>query len=273
MAGIYDTCAECGVSMTHPAGRGKARKYCSDECQVKAAAKREAVRNLAQCCVDGCDKPATRVGAKMCERHYVRQHRNGTTKYVGNVIPGNRKHSGGYVLQAAPGHPRALGGYRAYQHRVVFTDKHGEGPFNCHWCDAVVTWSDMHVDHVDSDPTNNAIENLVASCADCNQRRGHEKIRATMRARYGITIDGETRTLNEWAAKAGISRSSIVARLKAGWEPKRAVFEPRGKFGPKSRPTTSACCLSVDGGQHLDSFCLGTDRFSLCAHPRNGEIF
>lgn len=234
MAGIYDTCAQCGVAIVHPPGRGKARKYCSPTCQHEADAIRAALRVLPPCRVAGCTSKAGRTGQRLCEMHYMRLIRNGTTDYVGNVIPGNREHSGGYVLTPAPGHPRALGGYRAYEHRVVFYDTHGEGPFNCHWCGCVVTWNDMHVDHVDGNRDHNALSNLVASCPPCNQERGHEKIRCTLRKRYGLTIDGETRTLNEWAANANISRSTIIMRLKKGWEPERAVFQPRGKFGPKT---------------------------------------
>jgi hypothetical protein len=58
-------------------------------------------------------------------------------------------------------------------------------------------------------------------------------MRLTVRERNGVTINGRKKTLNEWAAEAGISRSSIISRLKAGWPIERAVFEPRGKFGPK----------------------------------------
>lgn len=235
MTGTYDTCNVCHAPIESLPGRGRAHKYCSDGCKDIAAEARKKSKQLKTCSVHQCGKPATRVGVQMCEKHYVRQYRNGTTEYVGGAKPGNLRHSGGYLLKPAVGHPRALGGYRAYQHRVVFTDKHGEGPFSCHWCHIPVTWDDMHVDHVDSDPTNNAIDNLVASCAHCNQRRGHEKIRMTMRERYGITINGRTHTLNEWAAQVGISRSSICLRLKAGWEPERAVMQPRGKFGPRAR--------------------------------------
>lgn len=233
MAGIYDTCAQCGAPMVHLPGRGKARKYCGDACQKVANEAMASARVFAPCSVDGCGAKATRVGHGMCEKHYIRQYRNGTTDYIGGAIPGNLIHTGGYVLAPAPGHPRALGGYRAYEHRVVFYDAHGEGPFNCHWCGCIVTWDGMHVDHVDAGRDHNAPDNLVASCPPCNKHRGHEAIRQTMRARYGLTINGKTMTLNEWSAHAGISRSSIVARIKSGWDIERAVFEPRGKFGPK----------------------------------------
>lgn len=187
------------------------------------------------CCIDGCGKQATRVGARMCEMHYTRQRRNGTTDYVGGTIPGNLTHSNGYQLAAAPEHPRALGGYRAYEHRVVFTDAHGEGPFKCHWCGVTVTWDDMHVDHLDDDRANNDKRNLVASCPRCNQARGVEKMKATYRQRNGVTHEGVTRTLQEWADHIGISRPSLLHRIKTGWPMSRALTGGRGKAGPKAR--------------------------------------
>lgn len=234
MTGIYDTCPECGVAITHQPGRGKARKYCGLTCKNKAKSERESARSLAVCCVVGCENKAVRVGAQMCESHYMRQRRNGTTDFVGHEIHGDLEHSGGYVLQAAPGHPRALGGHRAYQHRVVFTDAHGEGPFKCHWCGNSVTWSDMHVDHLDADKKNNDINNLVASCPVCNQQRGHDRMMETLRAKSGITLNGTTKTLNEWASEYGITRNAIILRMKQGWSVERAITVPRGNHGPKT---------------------------------------
>ena len=233
----YDTCAHCNVAMTHAPGRGKATKYCGADCLSQARAARLASRALPPCTVEGCAKLANRVGLGLCESHYMRLRRNETTEFIGHRAPGNLQHSNGYVVKAAPGHPRALGGYRAYEHRVVFTDAHGEGPFTCHWCQKQVTWSDMHVDHVDADPSNNAIENLVASCPPCNVKRGHQQGRDTWREKVGIELNGEKRTLNEWAALYGISRVSIVARMKRGLSPEDAITRPRGKFGPKSPRT------------------------------------
>jgi hypothetical protein len=235
MAGVYDTCARCGAQMIHAAGRGRARKYCSDNCQAEADAARAAAKKLEPCSVAGCGGLANRPRLGFCELHYMRNRRHGSTEKASQAIPGDLLHSNGYVLQAAPDHPRARGRYRAYQHRVVFTEHNGEGPFNCHWCNVRVTWEDMHIDHLDDDPQNNDISNLAPSCPTCNQKRGEWKMRQKLRERHGLTLNGVTKTLNEWAEVIGISRVSIKWRLANGWPLERALTEPRGKFGPRGQ--------------------------------------
>ncbi|KZY53136.1 hypothetical protein A3734_16805 [Sulfitobacter sp. HI0054] len=111
--------------------------------------------------------------------------RNGHVQLKLEVSPPKEEidHSHGYILEYAPGHWHALrtGNSRVYQHRRVYFDEYGEGPFDCHWCGTCVTWDDMHVDHVNAVKDDNRLENLVASCAECNQKRGKEKMRNTAR--------------------------------------------------------------------------------------------
>lgn len=147
--------------------------------------------------------------------------------------------SSGYVMVFAPNHPlarRRTARYE-YEHRIVFYNTHGEGPFRCYWCGRQIDWMTMHVDHLDKNRSNNEPGNLVSSCPVCNQGRGRGQMVETMRRRRGRTLRlGEIeKTVSEWARALGISRSSIVARLSAGWPIQRALTEPRGKFGPTSR--------------------------------------
>ena len=41
-----------------------------------------------------------------------------------------------------------------------------------------------------------------------------------------ITIDGETKTIQQWADISGIERSTIKKRINYKWEPRDAVFSP-----------------------------------------------
>lgn len=185
------------------------------------------------CSVLGCSKLANRVGLGICEVHYYRLRRTGTVKKR-EINPIETSH--GYRIVYVPGHARAHDN-RAYEHRVVYTNEHGEGPFSCHWCGDRVTWQYMHVDHLDANKLNNASSNLVASCPLCNMARGTPKLRATCLAKWGITFQGQTKTRKEWASALGISSVSLSYRLASGWTLERALTQARGKTGPRSSRT------------------------------------
>lgn len=190
----------------------------------------------AMCSVDACGAIANRVGAGLCEKHYGRLRRNGTTE----KLQPNRKiqHSHGYVLVHAPDHQLSAGkpsGTRIYEHRMKFYDAYGYGDHKCHWCEASVTFNKMHVDHLNAIRDDNRLENLVASCPDCNMSRGLEKMRKTMRERgMMIEFNGKRKHVSEWASDLGISAVSMKNRISSGWDLAKALTEPRGKFGPKS---------------------------------------
>ena len=231
----FSNCAVCFAVMKHSPGRGAAKKYCGDVCKSVActAAKESKQALLRHCAVPECGDLANRVGSGLCEKHYMRLRRKGTTDYF--IPPSKKAHSAGYVLSAAPKHPRSLGGFRAYEHRVVYTDAHGEGPFYCYWCGKGVTWQDMHIDHLDANKLNNALCNLVSSCPLCNKARGIPNLRATLLAKFGITFQGQAKTRKEWASALGISSASLSYRLASGWTLERALTQARGKTGPRSR--------------------------------------
>ena len=183
------------------------------------------------CKVSGCESTVTRWGG-MCQKHHMRMYRNGTTEKVNQPKPYN--HSQGYILVPADGHPLAKGSSHHYEHRVVYYDAHGAGPFQCHWCAKEVEWSGLHIDHLNDDKKDNRLENLVPSCPVCNQGRGQHKIQDSWRKKTGVTAFGITLTLNEWSERVGITRQSILWRLKNGWPIERALSEKRGITGPKT---------------------------------------
>jgi hypothetical protein len=188
------------------------------------------------CSAGGCERETRSRTAALCETHYYRVRRGGSLA-LRRVRKERLNHSGGYVYLYAPDHPLAKRTTSRYvgEHRVVFYDVNGEGPFRCHWCSIPVTWSDMHVDHLNDDPKDNEIGNLVASCPRCNQRRGLSKSIATVSERQGrwIEHDGLRLTMGGWSRKLGISRASLSHRLSR-WPLQRALSEGRGVFGPKA---------------------------------------
>lgn len=188
---------------------------------------------LAPCAADGCDRLATRKAAGLCEKHFSRMRRTGTL--MDPPAPTLRYYtSDGYIRIIDRGHP--LAGKLGYllEHRKVFYDARGPGPFLCHWCDVEVTWRTLHIDHLNDVKDDNRLDNLVASCHICNPMRGFHKSLASNRANgTHYTLNGERLPAGVWAERLGISIVSLKARVRAGWPMERALTEPRGKFGPK----------------------------------------
>ncbi|MES2146580.1 MAG: hypothetical protein V4491_01880 [Pseudomonadota bacterium] len=144
-------------------------------------------------------------------------------------------HTGGYRLVYAPNHPLARPRHpHVYEHRKVFHDAHGAGPFNCHVCGVRVTWADMDVDHLNDVRDDNRIENLAPACEICNPWRGKHKAIKTRRERHARWIEfrGERLTMTDWAARLGIASSNLTRRLRL-WTIERALTEKRGVTGPK----------------------------------------
>lgn len=227
-------CGHCAGQFEYAIARGVDRRYCSKACRDRARlVQREQRRVGKRCSVPDCPTPPRDGGSAYCELHYGRLRRNGSLD-----VPRRAKdaldHTHGYVLVYAPGHPMATPGHNhVYEHRKVFYDAHGEGPFTCHVCGTPLTWADMHVDHLDDNRRNNAAENLAAACPKCNTWRGKHKINRNAVAQRGIEFQGERLTIRQWAMRVGIAPGNLARRLKSGWPLERALTEGRGRTGPK----------------------------------------
>lgn len=69
-----------------------------------------------------------------------------------------------------------------------------------------------------------------------------QKQNRNTRANHRITIDGETMCLTAWAERYGIGRSTIVNRIRVGWDPVAAVTTPAGAFyGSAQRGKPKRC--------------------------------
>jgi uncharacterized Zn-finger protein len=196
--------------------------------------------NAMNCKVEGCHKAANRKAAQLCESHYMRFRRRGTFDKVPKVETAN--HSNGYILEHRDGHPLCTpgGGNTVFQHRRVFYDAHGKGPFNCHWCEAVVTWSYLHIDHLNENKKDNAISNLVASCQVCNQGRGRWK--SIAKSKHGgkvIEFDGKSYCLIDWARLLGLTPQGLLFRIER-WGVEAALTRPKGNTGPPPDQTSKS---------------------------------
>lgn len=187
------------------------------------------------CIAPECDRIATRRRVQLCERHYYRKRAHGSFDNPRVARP-TYSDAHGYVYERCVGHPLAMKSGYVAQHRLVFYRHNGAGPFKCHWCGVDVAWRGMHVDHLNSVPSDNQPENLVASCPPCNQGRARPKAAATNRAKgLNLTLRGETLPIALWAERLGIRSGSLKARLRKGWSLEHALTTPRGKFGPEQR--------------------------------------
>lgn len=175
-----------------------------------------------KCKVDECDRQVRYLAAQLCQKHYIRKRRYGTTDTV-RVGHARERYVGlgGYVMRYAPDHPLAGGNWYVLEHRVVAYDARGGVIRVCEACGMVpVTWDTCHVDHIDCDRQNNTPTNLRVTCNGCNVMRA-SKPRGLL-----LTIQGETKTLMEWARhpKCRVAQNTIRNRLKTGAGHEEAVF-------------------------------------------------
>lgn len=180
-----------------------------------------------KCRIDGCDRDARYKEKQLCQKHYFRLWRNGTTELIKKEA---RYFDGqGYVVLIKKGHPLACKDGNIREHRFVAYEKYKNTELRCELCGKKLTWSTAHVDHKDECKQNNNPENLRILCRGCNVMRTHVKKPKYMAAcNYAITFGGITLTAAEWARqeKVTVAASTIVLRLKAGWSVENALYEP-----------------------------------------------
>lgn len=192
---------------------------------------------VAECVFDGCDKPPHSAMFPYCTAHNARMRRRGHMNLASRAEV--LYHTSGYRLVMAVGHPMAKGKARAYEHRVVFYNANPEGPGACHWCGTDLNWTTLQVDHVNAIRDDNRIENLVASCGDCNRDRAKPAyVKAARDAARIYMVNGKWLSIQDAADRIGVSRNSITARLKSGWSVERAFSEKRGPTGPRRLTVT-----------------------------------
>lgn len=191
------------------------------------------------CEVDGCDNLKSARRKHYCEKHYMRMYRNGTLERIIDV-PIGTEHitTRGYMLMKVErDHPLCQPSNPgwAYSHRVIAYNHLGSHPQPCHHCGKVSEWRDLVIDHLDDNPLNNDVENIVPACPSCNNHREEVlvKLRLTIRASHNYyTHEGETLHVVDWAKRLGVTTQSIMFRLK-NWPLDKVFSTPRRNYTTK----------------------------------------
>ena len=182
------------------------------------------------CKIEGCCAKVRYRNMGICQKHYFRMMRNGSfeRKQKEAIDREHRKTTtGGYILLKYNGHPLAQKSGYVFEHRKVVYDIYGDSLPPCQLCGSKSDWSSRktHIDHIDEDRANNSSDNLRVLCNPCNSRRGRKNSHEYPGV-MAVTIDGVTKTANEWAkyGKANFCGASIKRRIMSGIDHKEAVF-------------------------------------------------
>lgn len=190
-----------------------------------------------KCKIEGCDRDAHYKAAELCQRHYFRQRRTGTTdQAVRKPAKPFYMHKTGYVLVRAVGHPLAMKNGNIFEHRKVVYERYGEDLPPCEICGAASSWATSHIDHKDRDRANNAPDNLRPLCPGCNTWRDMPPLH-TFADNSAVTFDGKTDTAQGWARdpRVNVAGRTIILRKQAGMSDFDALFSDKITHNGKPR--------------------------------------
>ena len=183
-----------------------------------------------QCSANGCQRAAMYKAAMLCQMHYFRVMRNGTTEKLKTSRKQKIITPNGYWRVFDPEHPLADKRGYVFEHRHVMWSAIGSNTGPCETCKKPESWKTCHIDHIDEDRGNNDRSNLRVLCRACNTGRGFKPECYKSRSSYGlIAFDGKEDTAEGWSRDARVSVSGKVIRDRKnrGMSDYDALFAPK----------------------------------------------
>lgn len=176
-----------------------------------------------RCIAESCDRPAQYKKAGLCQKHYFRLRRNGTTETKSRSVKPRIVTPNGYVSIYAPEHPLCSGKHpRVFEHRLVMFADIGFSPISCEICSAPESWSTCHVDHKDDNRQNNDRSNLRITCRGCNTSRS-KRATTAIYEHNGVRLSAA-----DWAKQPGVNVTAhhLRVRISLGMPIEQALYEP-----------------------------------------------
>lgn len=210
-----------------------------------------------KCRVNECGRDARYKAAQLCQKHYFRVRRAGTTNLVRKPARPRILNKDGYVLVHTPGHPLSMPNHYVFEHRKIVYGRIGEIVPDCELCGVPLNWRSARIDHIDRNVQNNDPANLRPLCNTCNSHRDMPPAH-TFSHTHSLTFDGKTDTPAGWARdqRVKVAGRTIVLRKKAGMSDQDALFSTKvthnGKV-PVKPPTPpkstrrNAVNITIDG--------------------------
>lgn len=163
------------------------------------------------------ERPPSARAARFCSLSCYHASMRGVNRVP--VVAGER-------LRMAKGHPIAPASGRIAEARLVLYDKIGPGKHACNWCGTSIEWMPgagpvpgaIMADHLDWDRTNNAPENVVAACHNCNAHRTRAGDRRRIEDGEPVVVMGgrRTRAIKRVCETCGKTFLIAPAALKRG---------------------------------------------------------
>ena len=178
------------------------------------------------CSIEGCDRKTMYVERDICQMHYFRYMRNGSYFLNNKGHKYRIQNPAGYQKLYEPNHKLCDSSGYVYEHRLIYFNEVNVEPFKCDLCDDPVNWSNLHIDHIDTDVSNNKKDNLRALCRPCNVFRGHN---SESMGNHIFDIDGRRMTAFAWSRQDGVivSYTTILRRKCKGMSDYDCVYSKR----------------------------------------------